>query len=137
MAARQLFAGDAELAVGLAADREDDRVVEALEVLDLDVVADLDVAEETKALPRRRFLVDADNRLDLGMVGGDAAAYQPEGRRQAVEEVDLGVRLRVLEDVLGGVEAGWPGADDGDADRVFCGSDLGHVLVLRRGLSGK
>ncbi len=126
MAAGQLLAGDAEPAVGLAADREDDRVVEPLEVLDLDVVADLDVAEEAEALARRRFLVDADHRLDLRMVGGDAAADQAEGGGEAVEEVDLGVRVRVLEDVLGGVEAGRAGADDGDAHGVVFGSDLGH-----------
>ena len=92
MAAGQVLAGDAELAVGLAADREDDRVVEPLEVLDLDVVADLDVAEEAEALAGRGFFVDADHRLDLGMVGGDAAADQAEGGGEAVEEVDLGVR---------------------------------------------
>ena len=93
MAAGQVLAGDAELAVGLAADREDDRVVEALEVFDLDVVADLDVAEEAEALAGRGFLVDPDHRLDLRVVGGDAAADQPEGGREAVEEVDLGVQV--------------------------------------------
>jgi hypothetical protein len=39
VAAGQVFTRNAELAVGLAADGEDDRVVEPLEVLDLDVVA--------------------------------------------------------------------------------------------------
>ena len=79
VAAGQILAGDAELAVGLAADRVDDRVVEALEVLDLDVVADLDVAEEAEALAGGGFFVDPDHRLDLRVVGGDAAADQPEG----------------------------------------------------------
>ena len=92
VAAGQVLAGDAELAVGLAADREDDRVVEPLEVLDLDVVADLDVAEEAEALAGGGFLVDPDHRLDLRVVGGDAAADQAERGREAVEEVDLGVR---------------------------------------------
>ena len=92
VAAGQVLAGDAELAVGLAADREDDRVVEPLEVLDLDVVADLDVAEEAEALARGGFLVDPDHRLDLRVVGGDAAADEAEGGGEAVEEVDLGVR---------------------------------------------
>jgi hypothetical protein len=61
------------------------------------------------------------------MVGGDAAADQPVGGRQAVEEVDLGVDVAVLEDVLGGVEAGRAGADDGDSKWVLRGTDLGHV----------
>ena len=119
MAAGQVLAGDAELAVGLAADREDDRVVEPLEVLDLDVVADLDVAEEAEALAGGGFFVDPGHRLDLRVVGGDAAADQPEGGGEAVEEVDLGVQILALEDVLGGVEAGRAGADDGDAKRVL------------------
>ncbi len=126
VAAGQVLAGNAELAVGLAADREDDRVVEPLQLLDLDVVADLDVAEEAEALAGRGFLVDADHRLDLRVVGGDAAADQPEGGRQAVEQVDLGVQVAVLEDVLGGVEAGGAGADDGDAKWGLFSSDLAH-----------
>ena len=121
MAAGQLLAGNAELAVGLAADREDDRVVEPLEVLDLDVVADLDVAEEAEALAGGGFFVDPDHRLDLRVVGGDAAADEAEGGREAVEEVDLGVQVLAFEDVLGGVEAGRAGADDGDAKRGSLG----------------
>ena len=81
----EFLAGDAELAVGLAADRVDDRVVEPLEVFDLDVVPDLDVAEEAEALAGGGFFVDPDHGLDLRVVGGDAAADQPERGRQPVE----------------------------------------------------
>ncbi len=126
MASGQLLARDAEPAVGLAADREDDCVVEALEVFDLDVVTDLDVAEEAETLARRCLLVDADHRLDLRVVGRDAAADQPEWGGEAVEEVDLGVCRLVFEDVLGGVEAGGASADYGHAQGVLRGSDLGH-----------
>src|SRR5262245_43312059 len=126
MAAGQILAGDAELAVGLAADREDDRVVEPLELLDLDVVADLDVAEEAEAVAGCGFLVDADHRLDLRVVGGDATADQPKGGREAVEQVDLGVQVAVLEDVLGGIEARGAGADDGYSQGGLFGSDLAH-----------
>ncbi len=115
MAAGEVLAGDAERAIGLAADREDDRVVERFQLLDLDVVADLHVAEEAEALAGRGFFVDPGDRLDLRMVGGDAAADQPERGGEAVEEVDLGVHVAVFEDVLGGVEAGGAGADDGNA----------------------
>ena len=102
-------------------------MVEALEVFDLDVVPDLDVAEEAEALAGCGFLVDPDHRLDLRVVGRDAAADQAEGRRKAVEEVDLGVGGLVFEDVLGRVEAGRAGADDGDADGVVWGSDFAHL----------
>src|SRR5215218_2189441 len=127
MAARQVLAGDAELAVGLAADREDDRVVEAFQLLHLDVVADLDVAEEAEALAGGGFFVDPDYRLDLRVVRRDAAAHQPERGGEAVEEVNLGMQVAVLEDVLGGVEAAGAGADDGDAQGGLFGSDLAHA----------
>jgi hypothetical protein len=60
------------------------------------------------------------------VVGGDAAADEAEGGGEAVEEVDLGVRRLALEDVLGGVEAGGAGADDGDSKWVLLATDLGH-----------
>ena len=137
VAAGQVLAGDAERAVGLAADRVDDRVVEPLEVLDLDVVADLDVAEEAEALAGGGLLVDPDHRLDLRVVGSDAAADQPERGRQPVEEVDLGVRVLVLEDVLSGVEAGRAGADDRDAQRGSPRFLITALLMARRGRIGK
>ena len=59
MAAGQVLAGDAEALVGLASDRVDDRVVALLELVDGDVLADLDVAEEAKAVARRGLLIDA------------------------------------------------------------------------------
>ena len=47
--AGQVLAGDAEPAVGLRADGVDDGVVQAHEVLVVEVAADLDVAEEAEA----------------------------------------------------------------------------------------
>ena len=123
--------------VGLAADREDDRVVEPLEVLDLEVVTHLDVAEEAESVAGRGFFVDPDHRLDLRMIRGDAAANQAERGGQAIEEIDLSVQVLALEDVLGGVEAGGAGADDGDAQRVLFGSDLAHGERERIGNSGR
>ncbi len=136
VAAGQVLARDAEPAVGLAAEGEDDRVVEALEVLDLDVVSDLDVAEKAEAVACRGLLVDPDHRLDLGVVRGDAAPDQAERGGEAVEEVHLGVRLGVLEDVLGGVEAGGAGADDRHAERVLSCPGSAHCERGRIGNGG-
>ena len=119
MAAGQVLAGDPELAVGRGAEGVDDRVVALARAPRRSMsLADLDVAEEAEALAGGGLLVDADHRLDLRVVGRDAAADEAERRREAVEEVDLGVRALVLEEVLGGVEAGRAGADDRDAQRV-------------------
>ena len=65
----------------------------------------------------------ADHVLDLRVVGRDPGADQAERGRQAVEHVDLEVELGMGEQGLGGVEAGRPGADDRDAERVVGGPD--------------
>jgi hypothetical protein len=82
------------------------------------VLADLDVAEEAELLPPGGLLVDPRDRLDLRMVGRDAGADEPERGRQAIEHVDLDRELLGGQQMPGGVEAGRPGADDGDSQRV-------------------
>ena len=123
MRAGQVLARDAELAVGRRPVGEDDGVVALAQLVHGDVLADLDVAEEAELGPGGGLLVDADHRLDLRMVGRDAEAHQAIGRGQPVEHVDLGVRALVLEHVLGRVEAGRAGPDDGDAQRLVLCTD--------------
>ena len=119
----QLLAGDPEAAIDRGPVGGDDRVVALLELGDGDVAADLDVAEELKALARRRLLIDADHRLDLRVVGGDAGADEAERGGEAVEHVDLDGDVLALEQVLGRVETGRPGADDRDPQRVVLASE--------------
>ena len=57
------------------------------------------------------------------MVGRDAGAHETERRRQRVEEVDLEAGG---EQLVGRVEAGGAGADDGCAERI------GHAIQARR-----
>ena len=52
----------------------------------------------------------------FGMVGRDAEAHEPPGRRQTLDHVDLDGEVG-REQMAGGVEAGRPRADDGDAKR--------------------
>ena len=85
----QVLAGDPEPAVGGRAVGVDHGVVALGELGGAHVAPDLDVAEEAEALARRGLLVDPDHRLDLRVVGRDAGTHQPEGRRQAVEDVHL------------------------------------------------
>ena len=92
-------------AIGRGAVGRDDRVVALLEFGDADVAADLDVAEELKALARRRLLVHTDHRLDLRVIGGDAGTDEAERCRQAIEHVDDNGNVLTLEQMLGGVEA--------------------------------
>ena len=113
----QVLAGDAEAAVGLGADRVDDRVVEPAQLVVRDVPADLDVAEEAKAGLRRGLLERARDRLDVRVVGRDPEADEPPRRRQPLDQVDLDGEV-AREQGGGGVEPGRPGADDGDTERI-------------------
>src|SRR5581483_5357477 len=98
-----------------------------------DVLADLDAAEEAKALAGSRLLVDADHRLDLRVVGRDARADEAERRRKLVEEVDGDVDVVAFQQMLGRVEAGGPGTNDGHAQRVLLRADGGHGTGKGRG----
>ena len=136
--AGQVFAGDAEGAVGGRAGGVDDRVVVGEQVLARDVLAEGDVAEEAKAGVGGGALVDAGDGLDLGVVGGDAGADQTPGRGQALEHVDVEALGGVGEQVPGGVEAGRAGADHGDAqggggaeESVIAGSGMGAARLER------
>jgi hypothetical protein len=102
-------------------------VVALLELDHRDVLADLDVAEEAVAGSCRGLLVDADHRLDLRVIRGDARPHQAVWGRQPVEHVDLGRHLLVLQQMLGRVEACRPGADDRHAQGVLFRSDRRHA----------
>ena len=116
--AGQVLAGDAEPPVGLRADGVDDRVVEREQLLVRDVAADLDVAEEAEARPRRGLLERARDGLDVLVVGRDAEADEAPRRRQPVDQVDLDLRVLALQQRVGRVEPGRAGADDGDAKQA-------------------
>ncbi len=105
-----VVAGDAEVAVERRADREDHRVVHALQLVDRDVAADLDIAEEADGALQGRFLVGAPDGLRLLVVRRDAAPDQAERRRQALDDVDPAVG-RQLQEGGNRVEAARPGAD--------------------------
>ena len=106
---------DAEPAVGLVAGGVDDLVVVPAQLLHREVASEAHVAEEAEGGAGRRGGEDAGDGLDLLVVGRDAAAHEAVGRGQAVEHVDVDRLVGAPEERLGGVEAGRPGTDDGDA----------------------
>ena len=126
VAAFQLFAGDIQVAVGLRAGREDDLVIVAAQIVYCHIGADLDVTKESKLGPLGHAIKELGDRLDLLMVGGDAIAYQPKRRGQALIHVDLHMITPILKELFGTVKAGWSGADNGDTQRVFFRAWLGH-----------
>ena len=90
--ALEVDAGDVEVAVGAGAGREDHRVVELLQVVELEVGAVVDVAEEADVVVGQDALERLDDLLDARVVGRDAVADQAERRGVAIEDVDRDAR---------------------------------------------
>ncbi len=53
--------------------------------------------------------------LDLVMIRSNTGADQAVGCREALEHVDFGVKTVLLEQMIGGVERGRSGTDNGDS----------------------
>ena len=129
--ARQVFSGDSELPVCLRADGIDDRVIEMRELGVLDVLADLDVAEEAEAGLRGGALERARDGLDVRMVGGDAEAHEAPRSRQPFDHVDLDLEI-AREQCGGSVEPSRAGADHGDAKGISRVRESRVVQTLTR-----
>ena len=89
VAARKVFAGNAQVTIGLRAHGVDHRFVMTAQLRGRDVVAHVHVAEETEPRLRRDPFEHPGHRLDLRVIGGHAAAHQAKRRRQPVEHVDV------------------------------------------------
>ena len=121
--ALEFDARDVQVRVLDGAGGEDDGVVVRAEVLEREVRAVVDVAEEADVAAVQDLVQGVDDALDARVVGGHAVADQAVGRRVAVEEVDADGELAALDGfALGqdvrGVHTGGSGADDGDAQRA-------------------
>ena len=122
-----LRARQVEVAVLGRAGGVDDGVVVLLELLEGDILADVDVAEQADLRLVEDAVQGADNALDAGVVGCDAVADEPEWGWHALEDVhahaiegDVAASLRDggLGEGVGCVNAGWAGSDDRDAERT-------------------
>ena len=126
VAALQILAGDAHAPIGLRAGRIDDHVIVRAQVVHAQVTAELDGAEESKSRVRRDLVERRRHRFDLLMVGRDAGADQAIRRRHAVVHVHVHHEARLSEQLVRGVEARGPGADDGHAQRLRLGAGSCH-----------
>jgi hypothetical protein len=90
------------------------------------VPAELDAAEETKARVRGNFVEGRGDGLDLLVIGRHAGADEAVRRGHPVEEIDLDDAVLVLQQMVGGVEAGRARADDRDPQRSIVRSKLAH-----------
>ena len=111
----QADAGDRQGRVPVGARGDDDRVVVVAQILNGDVAADLDIAQQAD-IPALEDLVQGDDDLlDARVVGGDPVADQPVGRGEALEQVDAHLEPRLRQDV-GRVDSSGAGADDGNVE---------------------
>ena len=121
VAARQVDAGDVEVGIPDRTGREDDGVVVALEVVERDVAPVQHVAEQPDATGVEHLAQGGDDALDAWMIGRDAVANEPVGRRELLEQVDRDLEGRLgLQQDVGGVDARRPCADDGQPELRHC-----------------
>ena len=86
--AGQVDARDVERGVADRAGREDHGVVALLQLVERDVAADLDVADEADRAGIQHLVQRSDDALDARVVGGDAVADEAVRRGERLEEVD-------------------------------------------------
>src|SRR5690606_1699683 len=130
MHARQIFAGEAALHVGVGAHAHEHGVVFGQQLLDADVPADLGIETELDAHAAEDFPAAAEHallQLELRDTEGQQAA-------------DLGIAVEhyrghaIAHQYVGTTETGRAGTDDGDA--LAGGLDLGHIRTPAHGEGG-
>ena len=135
IAAVEFDTRDAERAVGVGAGGEDDRVVERLQVVEGDVGAVVDVAEQAYLRLVEHLVQGGDDALDARMIRRDAVTNQAEGRGHALEEVDADAAAGDcgvgFHEGVGGVDAGRAGADDRDPEWAVGVSHREDSYLLR------
>lgn len=135
VAAVEFDARDAERTVGIGAGGEDDRVVERLQVVEGDVGAVVDVAEQAYLRLVEHLVQGGDDALDARMIRRDAVTNQAEGRGHALEEVDADAAAGNcgvgFHEGVGGVDAGGAGADDSDPEWAVGVSHREDSYLLR------
>ena len=94
-----------------------------------DVPADLDVADEPHLRVVEGAVQGVADGPHLRVVGRDPVPDQPERRRQPVDQVDGHRDVVLAGERLGGVDAGRPGADDGDPQRAVRRTGEGRTVV--------
>ena len=71
-------------------------------------------------------MIDPSDVLDTLMVRRNAAPDQAEWSRKPVEHVNLDMQIRLLQQIIGCIEGGGTGANDGDAEWLICGARCFH-----------
>src|SRR4029079_2144553 len=93
--------------------------------------AEGDIAKIAHARVDGDIVVDPCDGLDRLMIGRHTFAHQAKWSWEAVEEIDSADQIRLLQQRVGGVKAGWTRADNRHAQRARVSSkSLCHVDYL-------
>ncbi len=106
MTSLKVLTRNPQRAVRLRTCRDDHRVKVPSQVGNRKISADVDITIEAELIALRDAVEDARDVLDLLMIGRHTTTHKPERRRQSIEHVDVHDDVLLLEQALGGVEAG-------------------------------
>ena len=93
---------------------EDDGVIDGVEIGHRQVLPDRHIAQEAHAGLVEGLVEGVPHRPDAQVIGRDAVAHQPEGHREAVDDVDLGRHVLLADERVRRVDARGPRSDDSD-----------------------
>src|SRR5690606_5260989 len=127
MHARQIFAGEAALHVGVGAHAHEHGVVFGQQLLDADVPADLGIETELDAHAAEDFPAAAEHAL-FQLELGDTEGQQAADFRVAIEHHR---GHAIAHQYVGTTKTGRAGTDDGNA--LAGGLDLGHIRTPAHG----
>jgi hypothetical protein len=114
-AVEQILSRDAHTPIGLGTDSIDDLIIEPFQFLVMDVDTVGHVAEETDVRIRQRPIQNAGHRLDRLVIGRNTITDQPKRSGETAKDIDGQDEVGLLEKRFGGIEPGWPSANDGNA----------------------
>ena len=113
MYAFKIRARDGHAKVADGAGGEDDGVVVLLQLSHGDIAADGDVGQQSNLFAIEHTVQRVDDSLNARVVWGHAVADEAEWCWHLLDEIDLNVAAGLLNQDIGGVNAGRAGTNDG------------------------
>ena len=112
--AGQICASDVQRTIIRRAGGENDRVIQGLKLVDVDIFADGHIADKPDIVGQGDLFITPRHRLDRLMIGGDTKTDEAKGNGQAVDDIHPHIVAKFLLRGFGCVISRRTGTDDCD-----------------------